>query len=299
MTRSRARSTFVRRAWPLLLQLLSVALLVLPSSASGQLTDSQLSQLGAVVESNKGLAIRSGNNVGIFDIAINRLQRYNHLQHVYDSFFEAAKISAATGSSGLPCRSQPEESVQCYYIPVEFDQLKDFLQSSFVKSMPKNVQDKMSILQYMHKPTILSDVFARMYVDTDPSTGAESEKFEIGHTVIKAFYDKDTVHVMILTPSLKSSIDSGCSFDPHFRDTFIGRSQDIQSWIAIKAAENKDFSVTLGDFSEVYAALTPKQLEERGRYQQLFDEETGRKIFVKMFGTSTTLSTPSVGHSEL
>jgi hypothetical protein len=242
----------------------------------------QITKLELVIKQHKDEAAKSNFNVGLFDLAINRISLYNELKKVNDQFFRAASHGTTNVVAGKMCKSMPEETISSYYIPIMRKELDQFTSSEFVKSLPKNAVSKLGLLKYISQETTLSDSFARIF--SDKSGADEVERFEVGHVIIKAAYDKDTVHILILAPSVLDSLDVGCSYGTDFRDTFIGMSQDLQNWIAIKAAENQPFVDALKDFSPKYGSLSIQQLAAKG--YELF-QNGGMQMYRRTLGTST------------
>jgi hypothetical protein len=248
-----------------------------------QLTSKQLVDMEKIIQDNKVLATASGYNIGLFDLAINRLAFYNELRLVNDEFFKAASTGVSStggGTASANCRSQPQESVSSYYIPIQINELSSFLGSEFVTNLPKNAVSKLELLKFMRKDTTLSDSFARMFVDE-----TEVDRLEVGHVIIKAFYDPTTVHILILAPSLIHSLDKGCNYGSDFRNKFIGMAQDLQNWMAIKAAENKAFADALNDFNPNYGGLSVAQLASKG-YKAI--QQGGRVVYRRLISNDAS-----------
>ncbi len=172
------------------------------------------------------------------DIALQRLPFLQQIQTAYGDF------GAAVEYTQPDCKSEPDELLTTYYLPVKKTNFPQFLESAFVKNLPKNAIQKLELLEMMDGKTTLSDSFSKLFSDKGVDT------FEIGHFVIKAYFTETHIHVLIFGPSLKTSIGSkeDCTFSSDFRKEFINKSQDVQSMLAIKAAENTAFIDTIASF---------------------------------------------------
>jgi hypothetical protein len=80
----------------------------------------------------------------------------------------------------------------------------------------------------------MANTFSRMLTMDNAGEG-----FEVGHVMFKSSFDGTNYRILLLVPSVKSVLNVGCQFDNQFHNDFIGKSQDIQKLLAIKARKQQ------------------------------------------------------------
>lgn len=173
------------------------------------------------------------------ELGLNNVHFYNHLQEKYDNFFD--------NMINDDCQSFPSEILKTYYMTIHKNNLNSFLNENFIKDLPEKVQNQLALLKYNKRKLTTSDTFAKIH------TINSHEAFEIGHMMFHSIYDNDTneFHILLLVPSIKTTLQNNCYFNDDWRKRFIGASQEIQNLLAIKAAENRAFIDSLEAYSRI------------------------------------------------
>jgi hypothetical protein len=198
------------------------------------------SALVVTIEENIALAESKGFTLPWMNLALSRAPFYLELQNKYDTFF-----TNNVGTTNPSCQAQQSELLSTFHFTISKIDLPNFLKEDFVKSLPDNVQNQLKLLKWSQKDLTVADTFSRML--TIPNQG---EAFEVGHVMFKSSYDGTNYRILLLVPSVKSVLNSGCQFENQFHNEFIGKSQDIQNLLAIKAAENRAIVNTLEAYSQ-------------------------------------------------
>lgn len=185
-----------------------------------------------VISSYNKALIERGLNVDIYNIALSKLQFDGFISAQYDAFFHNVS----------KCSLSSRESILVYQFRIHEDDVDAFLETPVIKEMPQSVVEKLVMLKFSQGPSVITDSFARLY----PDQGLD--RFEIGHTITKVFYDSNQYSVLLLAPSLVGSAPTECLSNT-FRKEFIGKAADIQDSLAIKAAMDKQFAHTLLSFN--------------------------------------------------
>lgn len=207
-------------------------------AGGAEFDQNHLKSMETAIKGNKEVLEAKGYSLNLVEQSLIHLHFAKQYKETFDVFFK----------DNADCDTHPQELVSALYLPVKEDKLESFFKLDMVNEFPKAVKDRLEILYFANagpeKPLLFSDVFSRMYHDQS----TDKEKFEVGNLVIKAFKTDKTWHILILSPALVNENSKGCRFKKKFRDSFIGKSQDVQYWLAIKAVQNKDFIDTLVNF---------------------------------------------------
>lgn len=234
-----------------LLIVLAVFLVVSVNGDGGleEFSPEHIMSMKEVILQNKEELAQKGYDLNIVDRSLVNLEFAKKYKQTFDEFFKG-------NTEDDKCMNFPNEAMSAYYLPVHKADLKEFLASEIVMDFPKAVRSKLQFLQFSsaspEKPMVFSDAFSRIYKEKNKEAqnqDEEIEKFEVGNLVIKAFLHEETWHILILSPSLVNANGNGCHFKKEFRDGFVGKSQDVQHWLAIKAVQSKDFVSTLVTFT--------------------------------------------------
>jgi hypothetical protein len=256
----------MRRPWKYALLAVGVTLVLLGNEACAEINQTQLDEHALIIHGNRERALKTTEkSIGLFDLALNNVKRMEALQNAYDDFFVRSTV----------CRSHPIERISAYVLRINHNDLDAFLKSDFVKEMPKGARSKLEILKWSppQQETVFSDTYAQMF-DADGK-----ERFEIGHVIIKVFREQQTDHILILAPFLAGAAPEGC-YDSGFRSSFVGKSQNIQGILAVKAAMSISFIESLSSFKP---NLSSNELERLGFHPSVAANEES-VVYLAEFG---------------
>jgi hypothetical protein len=187
------------------------------------------SSLVTVIQEHITLADSHGFTLPWMNLALSRAPFYQELQTKYDTFF-----TNNVGASNPSCKAQQSELLSTFHFTIAKKDLAEFLTEDFVKDLPDNVQNQLKLLKYSQQELTMANTFSRMLTMDNAGEG-----FEVGHVMFKSSFDGTNYRILLLVPSVKSVLNVGCQFDNQFHNDFIGKSQDIQKLLAIKARKQQ------------------------------------------------------------
>jgi hypothetical protein len=189
------------------------------------------------IQENVDLAKTYGLAIPYLNLALLKHEEAKIYQTSYNTFFRDAP----------KCVSQPSELLSSFSLTIEKEDLNEFLKEDFVQELPREIQSRLKLLKYNSHDQTMTDTYSKMSNGDDKTP---NEFLEIGHFLLKSTSQGSLLHILLLGPSLKTTVGKGCTFTDRFREQFIGKSQHIQNLLAIKAAGSRGFVNALAAFSE-------------------------------------------------
>jgi Leucine-rich repeat (LRR) protein len=189
--------------------------------------------LSKVISHHLALADEYGLHIPWIEEALSNLENEKKYQKNYDILSQNSPL----------CLSEHSAILFAFSLTIEKDDLIDFLKEDFVKELPVEIQHRLRDLKF---PSQAAGTYSKISNDEEK---ARQEYLEVGHFLLKSTSEGSLLHILLLGPSLKTTVGKGCIFTHRFREQFIGKSQDIQNLLAIKAAGSKGFVNALSAFS--------------------------------------------------